>query len=803
MKRFRMIRWAALAAVLTAVTMSQGVYAGGRGSDTNYSQVNGEVASGARGKYTKLRGKGKDKVTLMVYMIGSDLESQNGMGTVDLNEMVYSGLQNQKVNVIVETGGCRKWRNSVISPKKLQRWRVSGQGVGLIEESSLAPMTDEDELADFIQFCAKQAPADRYILIFWDHGGGSVSGFGYDETYPNDTMNIGEISKALKKGGVKFDFIGFDACLMATLETAIAVEPYADYLIASEESEPGTGWYYTNWLKMLDENSSTNTLNLGRRICDDFTEKNRMYASSVGTTLSVTDLSELDGIVAKRLDSFGLGLTQLLKGKDYMSVAKARNGSREFATSSRLDQIDLVDFCNRLGSKESAALADAVRSAVKYNRVNNASNAYGLSIYFPYSSLRSVNSMISLCEDIGVDSGWMDGLRTWAALEQSGQIVSNNSHSWGSSSGSLIDILLGSGSSGDGSYDSSATPSLLETLFGSSADAYTDSYDIYDSYDSMSQSDIYDMLMQGYTGSSSGSYGGSYSSAGSSYDSYGSYSGAYDPYGSYGTSSGSLLDILTGGYASTDGLYYGANDYSSVLYDDTADDYSEGSGLLSLAAELLFGRAPVSSSTLVLTEKNGERVLELDEEKWEQITDAELEVFVDDGEGYLDLGLDNVVEYNEDGDLIDAWDGTRLTLNGQPVAVYPISDEDVDDDGLYITTKYIPVLLNGERVNLLVEFNEETGEDTVLGAEKVLSTHVEERGLTRPKSGDRIQPVCDYFTYDGSFEGCYELGEEITVPKDAQLTIVNRKITGGERSLYTVRLTDMYQAHYWLPMIEA
>ena len=236
---------------------------------------------------------------------------------------------------------------------------------------------------------------------------------------------------------------------------------------------------------------------------------------------------------------------------------------------------------------------------------------------------------------------------------------------------------------------------------------------------------------------------------------------------------------------------------------DTPQDTEQSTSLLGLAAELLFGRAPVSSAALTLTEKNGEHVLELDEEMWEQITDAELEVFIDDGGGYLDLGLDNVLAYDENDDLIDAWNGTWLTLNGHPVAVYPVSEEDEDGDGLYVTTKFIPALLNGERVNLLVEFNEETGENRVLGAEKPLPGGVLERGLTIPKKGDQIQPVCDYFTYDGAMEGCYQLGEAITVPEDGTLTIINRKITGGDRMLYTVRLTDIYQAHYWVPLLEA
>ena len=829
----RIAQTAVIAAAMCAM-LCQGASA--KGVDTNYTQVNGEVAKGARNKYTKLRGKGKDSVTMMVYMLGTDLESQSGMATADLNEMLYAGLDNKKVNVIVQTGGCKRWRNSVISAGKTQRWSISGKGIGLLEEEKTkTSMTDEDELSDFIKYCAKKAPADRYILVFWDHGGGSVSGYGYDETHPNDSMNIGEISKGLKNGGVKFDIVGFDCCLMGTLETAIAVEPYADYMIASEETEPGTGWYYTNWLKLLNENSSANSLNLGRQICDDFTAKNAMYASSTGTTLSVVDLAELGGTVEGKLGAFGSDLTTQLTSNNYQSVATARNGSREFSPSARLDQVDLVDFCTNLNTKESKSLASAIQSAVKYNRVNGISNAYGLSIYFPNSSLKSVNSMIQICEDIGVDSEWTEGIRTYATLEQSGQIVANNGYSYGSGSGSLLDILLGSGSSGSGSYNytsgsgssggggsflgslfqdassgsyssSSDTGSLLEALLGgtttqqpqSSGSGLLDAlfggsgsssqnYNSYSSYGSMSEQDIYNMLMQAYSqGSGSG-----YTNA---------YSGNYGGYGN--GSSSSLLDLLTGGYASTSGSYYGVNDYSSIL-GNSGYNTSSGSDLLSVAAQMLFGRAVVGSQTLELTEKDGQSVLELDEDMWDQITDVELNVFVDDGDGYIDLGLDNVMQFDEEtGDLIDDWNGTWLTVEDRPVALYPISDEDQDGNGLYITTKFTPVLVNGERMNLVIEFNEETGEDTVLGAQDVTPTGVQGKGYRELEEGDIIQPVCDYFGYDGTFMSAYELGDPFIVPEDGQLTVVNKKVTGGDRMLYTARLTDYYQANYWLPMTE-
>ena len=759
-----------------------------------------------REQYTQKKGGGRDKVTIMVYMIGSDLESQNGMATADLNEMLYAQMDNRNINMFIQTGGCNRWRNTLMTAGKNERWKVERGGLKRLESMKGETMTDPDVLADFIRFCAKEAPADRYMLIFWDHGGGSITGYGYDEKHPNDSMDIGEIGQALKKGVVRFDLVGFDACLMATMETAIAVEPYADYLIASEEAEPGTGWYYTRWLQVLDDNSSTNTVSLGKQIIDDFTSASASMDRRAVTTLSLVDLAELNGTVLDCLGSFGDGLTQQLKGQDYQSVASARNGTREFAQGRRLDQVDLVDFCSRLGTREARELAASIQNAVKYNKTNNVSNAHGLSIYFPHSSLRAINSMLHLYEAIGMDPNWSEGVRTYATLESSGQIVANAGPSYGSSSGSLIDLLLGSSSSysDSSSYDSSyydnsySGGSILDVLFGSGTSSY-------DSYDSMGVEDIYDILSSGtqaqtydYSNSYDSTYGGD-SYGGSSGDSYGGSSGD-----SYGGSSDDVLSQLFGGYTTTSGESYGGLNYSSMLggYDPSYDTSSDS--LLGLAASLLFGRAPVGSETLRLTEKDGEDVLVLSEDKWEQVTSADLNVFIDDGTGFLDLGLDNVAEYNEDGDLIDRWDGTWLTLQGQPCAVYPISDEDADGDGLYITQKFIPALLNAERVNLIIEFNEETGEDRVLGAQSMTPSGVLRKGYKELNGDDIITLVCDYYDYDGNFQAQYTLGDPIIVPQDGVLRIVNKELSVPEdsRMLYTYRLTDLYQAHSWLPVKE-
>ncbi len=88
-------------------------------------------------------------------------------------------------------------------------------------------------------------PAEQYDLILWNHGGGAFFGYGFDET-TNDSLTLDELDQAFADSpfhdGNKLEFIGFDACLMANIETAHTLSPYANYMVASQESEPGSGW---------------------------------------------------------------------------------------------------------------------------------------------------------------------------------------------------------------------------------------------------------------------------------------------------------------------------------------------------------------------------------------------------------------------------------------------------------------------------------------------------------------------------------------------------------------------------------
>ena len=89
------------------------------------------------------------------------------------------------------------------------------------------------------------------------------------------------------------ELIGFDTCLMATVDVAAAFSDIGRYLVASEETEPANGWYYSEWVKALAENPQMDGAELGKIICDTYYAGCEAVGTQDNTTLSVTDLSKI------------------------------------------------------------------------------------------------------------------------------------------------------------------------------------------------------------------------------------------------------------------------------------------------------------------------------------------------------------------------------------------------------------------------------------------------------------------------------------------------------------------------------
>lgn len=423
------------------------VSTGWTGSNTT-GKLDTTVADGAREKFTRLKGNGKDTMTILVYLCGTDLESRSKMATADLQEMLDANLSD-KINLIVYTGGCRQWQNNVLSSRTNQIWQVLDEGLKCLkEDAGNKSMTDPNTLASFLKWGIQNYPADRTALIFWDHGGGSVSGYGYDEKFASSgSMDLAEIDQALTSVGTKFDFVGFDACLMATTETALMLAKHADYLIASEETEPGIGWYYTNWLTKLSKNTSLSTLEIGKAIIDDFVDTCAQKCRGQSTTLSIIDLAEAELTIPDALAAFSADTCDLIRNEEYAQVSNARSGSREFGSSSRIDQVDLVHLAKNMGTDEGNALAKALLGAVKYNRTSsNMTNAYGLSIYFPFRKASMVDTAVDTYEQIGMDEDYLRCIQAFASMEVSGQAASGGT---ATALPSLMDLMGSTGSNGN------------------------------------------------------------------------------------------------------------------------------------------------------------------------------------------------------------------------------------------------------------------------------------------------------------------------------------------------------------------
>ncbi len=347
---------------------------------------------------------------VMIYLVGSNLESESGLGTTDLYE-IQTAIESAddpdaEVKIVVQTGGCCQWAGVYdIDPEKLQRFEVGKDGLVLKEELDAANMANPRTLADFMDYGFRAYPADHYDLILWDHGGGSVMGFGSDELYSGSMMRLPQLQQAFETVKGHFDFIGFDACLMATVETAYMLAPYADYMIASEEFEPGDGWYYTNWVSLLYQDPKTPAEVLGKQIIDDYAASNE--ASGDMYTLSMIDLKKI-GEVYDGLLGFAGGSNEALENQQYSTISRARSDDRDFGNGN-YEQVDIVDFATKADVEGTGKLQQAVSDAVAYSQTN-LQNANGLAMYYPCSYLEEYDQMEGIFRALDFDPSYTDSL---------------------------------------------------------------------------------------------------------------------------------------------------------------------------------------------------------------------------------------------------------------------------------------------------------------------------------------------------------------------------------------------------------
>ena len=342
---------------------------------------------------SKLGGYAKGSWTVALYLCGSNLETKQGWASKTLTELLEADLPDN-VNFVIQTGGCSKWRSDYVTAGDNKRLLVREDDFKDIGAGEFDSMGEAKALADFLAFCAKEYPAERTAVILWNHGGGPIKGACFDETANFDTLTLDELSYALASGvkannGRKYDIIGFDACLMASIETAVTVSGYGNYMVASEEIESGAGWDYSPIIKAMGDKLGTEEV--AKTFCDGYMKKCESKGKSAAATLSVVDLAKTDAVadalcsaVDATVGSFDDSTKALRSIAFRTNTAEAFGGSTKGEGSSNL--IDLYGMA-KANSDDSVngsywkPLMDAIDDAVLYSvHGAAASGANGISV---------------------------------------------------------------------------------------------------------------------------------------------------------------------------------------------------------------------------------------------------------------------------------------------------------------------------------------------------------------------------------------------------------------------------------------
>ncbi len=331
---------------------------------------------------------GKGRAAVYLYLCGSSLETKSGAATQNLSEILSAKLP-ENTDVVIETGGAKKWRGHGIAADVLTRYAVQGGTLKVLQRLPNASMGSGETFSEFIGFCLENYPAEKTALILWDHGGGSTGEICFDENFGMSSLNLEEIGNALKARNARFDMMGFDACLMATMETAAFAANYSEYLLASEEIEPAGGWDYTAFLEAFSVGKETEEI--GKTVCDAYMAKCIRAGKGSSATLSLFDLSHY-GEFADAFDSFSAGLLSAVDGDglENFHIVNATQQTSKFGAngyeegSSNL--IDLYGFAKALAgfNERAEELLFGIEKLISYN-VNGTgrSGCGGVSLYFP------------------------------------------------------------------------------------------------------------------------------------------------------------------------------------------------------------------------------------------------------------------------------------------------------------------------------------------------------------------------------------------------------------------------------------
>jgi hypothetical protein len=358
--------------------------------------------------------------TVMVYLDGDNTLDYYAWD--DLSEMESIGSSNE-INIITQV-------DLYNSCSGTYRYFVTGAEQGsiyplypndIVQTLPEQNMADPAVLNNFINWSINNYPADHYILILWDHGGGwreeniFTKGIIVDDT-SNDFLTMAELVQGLENIEEPLDIIGFDACLMQMAEvyyeigSSITTTSPPAYGIGSEESEWGDGWPYDLILADLINNPSMSESTLCETIVNDYIS----YCGSVGTLSALYFSPEITQSTeaVNAINSFAIAL---MNSAYQTEINLARSSAQSYSSA---DYKDFYDFAQIIKNSvldcqsEAQTIMDLITTVVisEAHTGFSVDNSHGLSIYLPDSSGNYDSDYDTLL--FAIDTQWDEFLKS-------------------------------------------------------------------------------------------------------------------------------------------------------------------------------------------------------------------------------------------------------------------------------------------------------------------------------------------------------------------------------------------------------
>jgi hypothetical protein len=388
--------------------------------DVDFSSVNWNPWDVGRAM-SEVEAREEKPYLIMVYMNGSDLESEDGAATDDLEEMAKSNFDESAASLVIFTGGASSWQNDTVSDQECALWEMASGKLVKLASVGQRNMGDPGTLASFLQFGLQVFPAEKTMLVLWDHGGGSIAGYGQDENFRNSALTLLDLNLAFERGlsGMpKLELLGFDSCLMASVEMAVVAANYAKYMVASEDVEPGGGWDY-RFLRELGSDPGMGGAQLGIFVADAYMSQYGRNTSEI-LTMSLLDLSQAGAVMNSLGDLMKEANGTVGEPSGFKALAKKRRGTKTFGEGSPRDnECDMVDIglmalsLQDLFPEEAEKVTEALERTVIYNRHNLEEDAQGLSAFYIYGGKDLGKYTIPTYESLKMDEDYTSYLKSF------------------------------------------------------------------------------------------------------------------------------------------------------------------------------------------------------------------------------------------------------------------------------------------------------------------------------------------------------------------------------------------------------